>query len=131
RRHTRFSRDWSSDVCSSDLHDRAIALVEEGEFKEAAALLERALVDHPKRLELRITLGNVYALLRRHDEAEACFERALAEDPLAVEALLYQSLFFLERSRYAEAERALSRVIYLEPDFALAHFLLGRCQERQ
>src|SRR5690606_40076074 len=21
RRHTRFSRDWSSDVCSSDLHD--------------------------------------------------------------------------------------------------------------
>lgn len=114
-----------------DPHDRAIALVEQGEFKEAAALLERALVDHPKRLELRITLGNVYALLRRHDEAEACFERALAEDPLAVEALLYQGLFFLERSRYAEAERALSRVIYLEPDFALAHFLLGRCQERQ
>src|SRR5690606_39998375 len=23
RRHTRFSRDWSSDVCSSDLRDRA------------------------------------------------------------------------------------------------------------
>src|SRR5690606_40508854 len=23
RRHTRFSRDWSSDVCSSDLHQRA------------------------------------------------------------------------------------------------------------
>src|SRR5579883_1998436 len=23
RRHTRFSRDWSSDVCSSDLHARA------------------------------------------------------------------------------------------------------------
>src|SRR5690606_38094002 len=23
RRHTRFSRDWSSDVCSSDLHGRA------------------------------------------------------------------------------------------------------------
>src|SRR5690606_40109867 len=22
RRHTRFSRDWSSDVCSSDLHSR-------------------------------------------------------------------------------------------------------------
>src|SRR5690606_40057554 len=23
RRHTRFSRDWSSDVCSSDLHGKA------------------------------------------------------------------------------------------------------------
>src|SRR5690606_40290735 len=26
RRHTRFSRDWSSDVCSSDLRLRALAL---------------------------------------------------------------------------------------------------------
>src|SRR5690606_40462970 len=25
RRHTRFSRDWSSDVCSSDLHHHAVA----------------------------------------------------------------------------------------------------------
>src|SRR5690606_39895270 len=25
RRHTRFSRDWSSDVCSSDLVDTAVA----------------------------------------------------------------------------------------------------------
>src|SRR5690606_39342571 len=25
RRHTRFSRDWSSDVCSSDLRDLALA----------------------------------------------------------------------------------------------------------
>src|SRR5690606_40557426 len=26
RRHTRFSRDWSSDVCSSDLHPTRISL---------------------------------------------------------------------------------------------------------
>src|SRR5690606_39457926 len=26
RRHTRFSRDWSSDVCSSDLEQRFLAL---------------------------------------------------------------------------------------------------------
>src|SRR5690606_38920205 len=26
RRHTRFSRDWSSDVCSSDLHLRTVAV---------------------------------------------------------------------------------------------------------
>src|SRR5690606_39322432 len=27
RRHTRFSRDWSSDVCSSDLHEAVFVLV--------------------------------------------------------------------------------------------------------
>src|SRR5690606_40985227 len=26
RRHTRFSRDWSSDVCSSDLEGKAVAV---------------------------------------------------------------------------------------------------------
>src|SRR5690606_40840337 len=35
RRHTRFSRDWSSDVCSSDLpHDTRVAL---GPFSTASA----------------------------------------------------------------------------------------------
>src|SRR5690606_40550168 len=29
RRHTRFSRDWSSDVCSSDLHPEHITMLEE------------------------------------------------------------------------------------------------------
>src|SRR5690606_40341485 len=33
RRHTRFSRDWSSDVCSSDLFENFTAfLLEEGAF---------------------------------------------------------------------------------------------------
>src|SRR5207302_4858617 len=30
RRHTRFSRDWSSDVCSSDLKARSVAARERG-----------------------------------------------------------------------------------------------------
>src|SRR5690606_40675325 len=42
RRHTRFSRDWSSDVCSSDLRTRA------------AHCLQELLRQHPK---IRLT-GN-------------------------------------------------------------------------
>src|SRR2546430_10050271 len=30
RRHTRFDCDWSSDVCSSDLFDKAVAMIKEG-----------------------------------------------------------------------------------------------------
>src|SRR5690606_39294801 len=32
RRHTRFSRDWSSDMCSSDLHITIIAATEGMQF---------------------------------------------------------------------------------------------------
>lgn len=111
--------------------EAAVDLVQSGAFTPAARLLESALEKAPRRLELRLTLGNVYSLLRRHEAAERCFERALEQDPLSPEALLYQGLFFLERARHAEAERTLSRVVYLEPEFALAHYLLGRSQERQ
>src|SRR5690606_39961536 len=37
RRHTRFSRDWSSDVCSSDLHE----LRGDGEVRRAGAAERR------------------------------------------------------------------------------------------
>src|SRR5690606_39848012 len=30
RRHTRFSRDWSSDVCSSDLYEQVVGAPPEG-----------------------------------------------------------------------------------------------------
>src|SRR5690606_40355994 len=54
RRHTRFSRDWSSDVCSSDLDPARIpALVE-----------EMLRLDPPLHLDMRkttrdVTLGGV------------------------------------------------------------------------
>src|SRR5690606_40973163 len=41
RRHTRFSRDWSSDVCSSDLRASAAAALGFGTDANAAAALAR------------------------------------------------------------------------------------------
>lgn len=110
---------------------RAIARIQEGDFVEAARLLEGALEREPRRLTLRLTLGNVLALLRRTEEAEARFEEALEDAPLHPETLLFRGLFLLERARYEEAEQSLARVLYWEPDFALAHYLLGRCQEKR
>src|SRR5690606_39740080 len=41
RRHTRFSRDWSSDVCSSDLpHAEILTFVKDNLAKEAGLELE-------------------------------------------------------------------------------------------
>src|SRR5690606_16470258 len=41
RRHTRFSRDWSSDVCSSDLSEilrGAIGAIDRGQWEAAASI---------------------------------------------------------------------------------------------
>src|SRR5690606_40048550 len=53
RRHTRFSRDWSSDVCSSDLSRYAVSIVQIDPQKIFSALnvpillLEAASEDDP------------------------------------------------------------------------------------
>src|SRR5690606_41050665 len=42
RRHTRFSRDWSSDVCSSDLPMHHLVI---GEGQIGRAIIDRALAE--------------------------------------------------------------------------------------
>src|SRR5690606_40290191 len=54
RRHTRFSRDWSSDVCSSDLLDALGAELEGYSAADCAAVLrEAALTAMRERSEER------------------------------------------------------------------------------
>src|SRR5690606_39451750 len=55
RRHTRFSRDWSSDVCSSDLHCvGAVAL--EPQRREWHSLLREIFASPKREVELRRVL---------------------------------------------------------------------------
>src|SRR5690606_22474260 len=56
RRHTRFSRDWSSDVCSSDLPDSmVIAVVGDGGFQMTLSELATAVVN---KLPIKILIIN-------------------------------------------------------------------------
>src|SRR6266511_5874081 len=62
RRHTRFSRDWSSDVCSSDLARPARRRAPDGEAPaDLEALAVRA---HTPRRDPRLRQARRHALLR-------------------------------------------------------------------
>src|SRR5690606_40177204 len=43
RRHTRFSRDWSSDVCSSDLLELGLAMLRASGAREERDVVDSAL----------------------------------------------------------------------------------------
>src|SRR5690606_15336322 len=76
RRHTRFSRDWSSDVCSSDLLEAAAA-ARRGDAEARAA----------KLAELVVTIaanagdeGKLFGSIGTRDIAEAASKAGVAVD---------------------------------------------------
>src|SRR3712207_7485259 len=71
RRHTRYWRDWSSDVCSSDLQVRAYGAVGAGHgdlLVEVAALDHAGQLDGPAQLELAPLAAGLRLAQRRSEE---------------------------------------------------------------
>src|SRR3712207_8372633 len=58
RRHTRYWRDWSSDVCSSDLERADVRSVEAGDTVNGHAI----------RIEPAIEVGNIFKLGTRYSQ---------------------------------------------------------------
>src|SRR5690606_41205737 len=56
RRHTRFSRDWSSDVCSSDLLEAGSAYVDAAVHGDGLASLQYRPADGAETAEIRSTV---------------------------------------------------------------------------
>src|SRR6185295_1891070 len=68
RRHTRYWRDWSSDVCSSDLVDRASA-----PEHDDVARFYRELDGFLGRLRARLQPGTVLAVVSDHGHSPTIF----------------------------------------------------------
>src|SRR5690606_39999748 len=81
RRHTRFSRDWSSDVCSSDLHARITQLSE-----------EHGVIEGLSRGELPI--GERVAIIPNH----ACLVSNLHDYLIAIRAGTVEAVWRVARS---------------------------------
>src|SRR5207249_5042337 len=87
RRHTRSKRDWSSDVCSSDLslqyqpHASAVAarlaqlLLRRGKATEAITQAEAALQVDPYSLMAVMTVSRAYRRVGREIGRASCRER--------------------------------------------------------
>jgi tetratricopeptide (TPR) repeat protein len=61
-----------------NLYQEAAPLVNAGEYEAAAVVFEKANALYDKRPEIFLTLGQIYAQLRRHDEALKNLDAAMA-----------------------------------------------------
>src|SRR2546422_6832036 len=113
RRHTRCSRDWSSDVCSSDLASRerlgqrylealervARLLEKRSEPGQAVPYVERLLRQGPLREETYRLLMRLYEAcgdraraLRVYHACTAALERELGVEPAVATREVYEAL---------------------------------------
>jgi chemotaxis protein methyltransferase CheR len=111
--------------------DGAIALFADGRFGAARELLERLLEKGGDDLSVRLTLANLYGVLRQPDRARESYVAALALEPLSAEAHLFYAIHLLTGGDSESAALELSRALFLDPDLTLAHYYLGRCREAQ
>ncbi|HYG67463.1 MAG TPA: CheR family methyltransferase [Anaeromyxobacteraceae bacterium] len=121
----------SPPLAPQEFLDAAVALVAEGRFGAARELLERLLERGGEDLAVRLTLANLYGVLRQGDRARECYLAALALEPLSAEAHLFYGIHQLAAGETEGASQELSRALFLDPDLALAHYYLGRCREGQ
>jgi chemotaxis protein methyltransferase CheR len=121
----------SPPLAPQEFLDGAVALFAEGRFGAARELLERLLERAGEDLAVRLTLANLYGILRQPDRARGCYQAALQIEPLSAEAHLFYGIHLLQGAEPDGAALELSRALFLDPDLILAHYWLGRCREAQ
>jgi len=102
----------------------------EGQWKESAAQLERALQLNPHFDQAMTALARALHLDGRTDEARPWLEKALELNPQNFRA--WYELGWMESRAHPEAARvALEKALAIQPNFALAHRDLGMLQFQQ
>src|SRR2546422_5578018 len=123
RRHTRCSRDWSSDVCSSDLGQ---VYLWKKEHERAIAEAERAVGLAPNDADSYETLAEVLAWSGRADAAIRYIKEAMRLDPQYPFFYLWTlgHAYYLT-GRSDEANATLKKVVERNPNFIAAHAFLA------
>lgn len=108
-----------------DFTAEASALYGQGRYHEAAKLLE-SLADKAMGEPEMLLLAKVYANMGSLEEASKWCESVQASNTLNGAAYILLATVRLEQARVEEAIKNLKKVIYIDQDFVIAHFMLGK-----
>jgi len=96
-----------------------------GLYREAAAMLE-ALGEDGRGEEGTLLIAKSCANMGLLEEASKWCEKARAENPLNKAACMLLATVRLEQARIDEAMDNLRKALYIDQDFVIAHFMLGK-----
>lgn len=122
------SRALAIDPDYAPAHDRLgwLALYEDNDLTAAAEHYRQALSLEPANFAIRSNAALLALALGRLDEAIALFEDSVARDPVAPASHANLANAYLLDRRYPEAELSIRNTLMLSPQYAGAHYRLGR-----
>src|SRR2546422_6013690 len=121
RRHTRCSRDWSSDVCSSDLELGFIIFWYDWDWNAAENQFKRALEFDPNNADAHLFYAHLLSNTGRHAEALAEAKRARELDPVNLRTISLEGLYLVQAGRPDGALARLQKAFELDPNYYQAH----------
>ena len=104
--------------------------LDEGQFRDAVAWLDRAEALRPDSAEVRLDRGNAYKQLGQPGVADAEYRKAIALDPSFPGAYFDLGVLLLERGDAAGASEAFKEALRLDANDASAHNDLGLALSR-
>jgi len=112
------------------LYREAVKAFEHERFAEAYKLFERLLEQQPCHPQALVGKGLLLANQGRYSDARICCARAIRADDLLPEAYLLRGLILDMEGFLARALVEYQKVLWLKPDFVMAHYLAAKVHGR-
>jgi len=112
-------------------YEEALQLYADGAYEKTVETVSRLLKHNREDTEAMILLAKTYANQGNISEALKWCEKAILKDKLDPEFYHLRAVILQEHDQVEEAKTSLKRALYLDPNFLLAHFMLGNITRQQ
>ncbi|HPR18144.1 MAG TPA: CheR family methyltransferase [Candidatus Cloacimonadota bacterium] len=120
------------DIQSQKLYEQALEFYDKGEFEQAKKLLRTIRSEHEyQEADVTYLLIKSEANVGNYEIALKLCDQAIIGHNLSCRLYYLYANICLELQMYDEALKNLRKAIYLKPDFVLAHYLMGKLQEKK
>jgi tetratricopeptide (TPR) repeat protein len=101
-------------------------LLRQGRLDEAAREFERLAKQDPNDRIARSRLVSTYQMAGRRADVQKILEEALKKNSKDIDALAQRGQLLVSLGKYEDAEKDLNKLLQLQPDSAVAHYLIGK-----
>jgi len=112
-------------------YEEALQLYASGSYEQTVETIGHLLKHNRDDTEAMILLAKTYANQGNISEALKWCEKAIVKDKLDPEFYHLRAVILHEHDQVEEAKTSLKRALYLDPNFLLAHFMLGNITHQQ